>query len=162
LPTWRGYWASHDLKLRERLGLTVDAGNEKSQRRADQRSLAALLSREGLDTSARSAHAFIARTPCKLAAVQPEDVFGELEPAHLPGTVEQHPNGRRKLPVPIEKWAGEPRVAELGEIFLRKKPIADPGRIPVATYRLQLHAGFGWRKAIAILPYLARLGVSHV
>src|SRR5262249_52677119 len=50
----------------------------------------------------------------------------------------------------------------LGEIFRRKKPIADPGRIPVATYRLQLHAGFGWRKATAILPYLARLGMSHV
>ncbi len=34
--------------------------------------------------------------------------------------------------------------------------------IPRATYRLQLHAGFGFRDAAAIAPYLAQLGVSHV
>jgi (1->4)-alpha-D-glucan 1-alpha-D-glucosylmutase len=34
--------------------------------------------------------------------------------------------------------------------------------VPRATYRLQLHAGFGFRDAAAIAPYLAQLGVSHV
>jgi (1->4)-alpha-D-glucan 1-alpha-D-glucosylmutase len=34
--------------------------------------------------------------------------------------------------------------------------------IPRATYRLQFHAGFTFDDAIALLPYLARLGVSHV
>lgn len=34
--------------------------------------------------------------------------------------------------------------------------------IPRATYRLQFHAGFDFDAAIAILPYLARLGISHV
>ena len=33
---------------------------------------------------------------------------------------------------------------------------------PRATYRLQLHAGFGFSHAAAIAPYLAQLGVSHV
>jgi hypothetical protein len=35
-------------------------------------------------------------------------------------------------------------------------------KIPRATYRLQFHAGFGFRDAAALAPYLARLGVSHV
>ena len=35
-------------------------------------------------------------------------------------------------------------------------------RIPTSTYRLQLHAGFGFADAAAIVPYLARLGVSHL
>ncbi|WP_051953192.1 malto-oligosyltrehalose synthase [Xenophilus azovorans] len=35
-------------------------------------------------------------------------------------------------------------------------------RIPRATYRLQFHAGFTFDDAVAILPYLQRLGVSHV
>lgn len=35
-------------------------------------------------------------------------------------------------------------------------------RVPRATYRLQFHAGFDFDAAIAILPYLQRLGVSHV
>lgn len=34
--------------------------------------------------------------------------------------------------------------------------------LPRATYRLQLHAGFTLDDASAVLPYLARLGVSHV
>ncbi len=35
-------------------------------------------------------------------------------------------------------------------------------RIPRATYRLQLHADFTFAHAIALVPYLAGLGVSHV
>ena len=41
-------------------------------------------------------------------------------------------------------------------------PPPPPARIPRATYRLQFHAGFTFDDAIAIFPYLQRLGVSHV
>ena len=34
--------------------------------------------------------------------------------------------------------------------------------IPRATYRVQLNAGFTFRDATAIVPYLAQLGISHV
>ena len=34
--------------------------------------------------------------------------------------------------------------------------------LPRATYRLQLHAGFDFDAAAAAVPYLARLGVSHL
>jgi (1->4)-alpha-D-glucan 1-alpha-D-glucosylmutase len=34
-------------------------------------------------------------------------------------------------------------------------------RIPRATYRLQLHAGFTFADAAEIVPYLAELGISH-
>ncbi|MDZ7642473.1 MAG: malto-oligosyltrehalose synthase [Desulfurivibrio sp.] len=33
---------------------------------------------------------------------------------------------------------------------------------PVATYRLQLHPGFGFADAAEVVPYLAELGVSHL
>jgi (1->4)-alpha-D-glucan 1-alpha-D-glucosylmutase len=36
-----------------------------------------------------------------------------------------------------------------------------PDRL-TSTYRLQLHAGFGFAAAAAVVPYLARLGVSHL
>ncbi|GAC1302003.1 MAG: malto-oligosyltrehalose synthase [Steroidobacteraceae bacterium] len=32
----------------------------------------------------------------------------------------------------------------------------------IASYRLQLHAGFPLRRAVEVLPYLANLGISHV
>lgn len=37
-----------------------------------------------------------------------------------------------------------------------------PGETPTATYRLQLNQDFTFRKAAALVPYLAELGVSHV
>src|SRR5262245_1760416 len=37
-----------------------------------------------------------------------------------------------------------------------------PPAIPRATYRLQLTADFGFARAAAIVPYLARLGISHL
>ena len=35
-------------------------------------------------------------------------------------------------------------------------------RVPRATYRLQLHAGFGFAQAATLLPYLDALGISHL
>jgi (1->4)-alpha-D-glucan 1-alpha-D-glucosylmutase len=37
-----------------------------------------------------------------------------------------------------------------------------PPAIPVSTYRLQLHRGFGFDQAAAIVLYLQALGISHV
>jgi malto-oligosyltrehalose synthase len=40
--------------------------------------------------------------------------------------------------------------------------LRSPFDAPLATYRLQLHRDFTFAHATAILPYLARLGISHV
>jgi len=37
-----------------------------------------------------------------------------------------------------------------------------PSSTPRATYRVQLHAGFDFDDAAAIVPYLAKLGISHL
>ena len=34
-------------------------------------------------------------------------------------------------------------------------------RLPESTYRLQFHAGFTFRDATAIVPYLRDLGITH-
>ncbi len=39
---------------------------------------------------------------------------------------------------------------------------ADGRPVPVSTYRVQLHAGFGFDDAAAVVPYLADLGVTHL
>jgi len=39
--------------------------------------------------------------------------------------------------------------------------IASQRRLPESTYRLQFHAGFTFRDAEAIVPYLVRLGITH-
>jgi len=37
-----------------------------------------------------------------------------------------------------------------------------PPPIPIATYRLQFTPQFGFNDAVAIVPYLKSLGISHV
>ncbi len=36
-----------------------------------------------------------------------------------------------------------------------------PARVPVSTYRLQFNAGFTFRDATAVVPYLSRLGITE-
>ncbi|MGH8734479.1 MAG: 4-alpha-glucanotransferase, partial [Burkholderiales bacterium] len=167
LPTWRGYWARKDVALRSVLGLTVDFEKEKTQREADKAKLARALERDGFDRSALAAHAFLARTPSKVVMVQPEDVFELDEQANLPGSIDEHPNWRRKLPLPLEQWPADARIAACAAAmeersYKKGELTARPARIPVATYRLQLHKGFRFADATALVPYLAKLGISHV
>lgn len=56
---------------------------------------------------------------------------------------------------------------EIGEIdphFVQKirDAVARRRNLPESTYRLQFHAGFTFRDATAIVPYLRDLGVTHV
>ena len=41
-------------------------------------------------------------------------------------------------------------------------PAPLPSRVPVSTYRLQFHRGFRFRDAEALIPYLARLGITEL
>ena len=116
-------------------------------------------------------HAFLAATPSKLMVVQLEDALGELEQANLPGTTDEHPNWRRKYRAQLEDFWSSGAVRGLCRRLsrLRPRPVHAGGDsapyetlVPRATYRLQFHAGFTFDDASAILPYLARLGISHV
>ncbi len=191
LPTLAGFWEGHDIVLREALDLFAsdNARRDEVVARAQTRvRLLLLLEREGLlpagatadpqslpeMTSALSIalHELLARTPCKLMLVQLEDVAGARDQVNVPGTTTQHPNWRRRLALSLERFPQhEPFVAlcERLQGLRESKPL--PHRdtreqvaltIPRATYRLQLNAGFTLRQASALVPYLARLGVSHV
>lgn len=63
----------------------------------------------------------------------------------------------------MEKGAGEERNARgAWTTPARIAPIMSKVRnLPTATYRWQFHAGFRFVDAIALVPYLAELGISH-
>jgi (1->4)-alpha-D-glucan 1-alpha-D-glucosylmutase len=46
------------------------------------------------------------------------------------------------------------------QLLARVREEAEGRRLPEATYRLQFHADFGFRDAVAILPYLHDLGIT--
>lgn len=189
LATLAGWWEGRDLVLRRGLGLfPKDSTYEKQlvDRAQERVRLMLALQHAGLlpaDTAvdptgaqaltpalAEAVHAFVAASPSRVLMVQLEDALGATEQANMPGTTDEHPNWCRKLPETLERMRGSARVAALGRRMAAARPqpprAAPPGarevRIPRATYRLQLHRGFDFDAAIAILPYLVRLGVSHV
>jgi (1->4)-alpha-D-glucan 1-alpha-D-glucosylmutase len=120
---------------------------------------------------ARAVHMYLAHTPSRLLVVQAEDIFGVREQANMPGTVEEQPNWRRKLPLTLEDMERDARFIALTEALAKARP-APPVRrrthaaaraiIPRCTYRVQLNSAFTFKDATALIPYLARLGVSHV
>ncbi|MEO8627732.1 MAG: malto-oligosyltrehalose synthase [Betaproteobacteria bacterium] len=119
---------------------------------------------------------YLSRTPSKIMVVQPEDVFGQLEQVNMPATTDSYPNWRRKLPLNIEEWGDDPRVVALRQALQQErgmaiKPKAEPWDreapqrqpiVPRATYRLQFNRTFTFAQATRIVPYLSRLGITHV
>ncbi|MEO8739816.1 MAG: malto-oligosyltrehalose synthase [Casimicrobiaceae bacterium] len=190
LPTLAGWWAGHDIALRAGLHLLPGPARDAQVlgRAQDRARLLLALEREGLlppgasvnpvslpemtPEFARSIEVFLARTAAQIMVVQFEDVLGLREQANLPGTVSEHPNWRRKLPLTLEEWPADDRFVALARALAAvrggTRPRRDGGArtatavIPRTTYRLQLHRDFRFADATAIVPYLAKLGVSHV
>jgi 4-alpha-glucanotransferase len=56
---------------------------------------------------------FLARTRSRLLAVSLEDLLGVIDQPNIPGTVNEHPNWRQRLPLVIGEIASAIDVAEL-------------------------------------------------
>jgi (1->4)-alpha-D-glucan 1-alpha-D-glucosylmutase len=125
----------------------------------------------------RAVHLYLARSPSQLMLVQLEDAFGQSEQVNLPGSRDAYPNWQRRLPLDLEEWGDQAPLGELLAAVCQERgpavhapPVPPSGdesfaparaEIPRATYRLQLHAGFTFADAAAVVPYLSRLGISH-
>ena len=175
LPPFAGWWRGLDVYVRECLGIydSPAARDARTGRAADRDHLRTALLAEGIADEIAghdiapplaAALAYLAKTPCALVAVQIEDILGEQQQANLPGPDCGHPNWRRRLAVPVEQIADHAGLDRVAAVFAaQERTIAayEPS-VPRATYRLQLHKGFTFDDAVAIVPYLARLGISHV
>ena len=56
---------------------------------------------------------FLARTRSRLLAISLEDLLGVIDQPNIPGTVNEHPNWRRRLPLAIDEIASAIDVAAL-------------------------------------------------
>ena len=67
-------------------------------------------------------HRFLAATPCRLLAVQLDDALGTIEQANVPGTVDEQPNWRRKIAVPIEVLSDRPLFRAVANAVASERP----------------------------------------
>lgn len=116
LPTFAGWMTADDLHEKKRLGL--EAGETEEERKAAQTALCRALRVEHPDMCDFSAAAaYLAATPARLLAVSVEDIFAVKEQPNVPGTVDQYPNWRRRLPVALEEWENTGALARIAEIM---------------------------------------------
>ena len=53
---------------------------------------------------------FTARSPAPMALIPIEDVLGVTDQPNVPGTIDEHPNWRRRLDSPAAQILDSPRV----------------------------------------------------
>ena len=144
LPTLAGWWLGRDLRVRAALGhfpSSAEYERQMAERAQDRARLLAALAREGLlppDTPAdaaqlatltpalcRAVHQVLARSPALVVVAQVEDVLGVVEQANLPGTTDEHPNWRRRLPDAAANLRDDARLAALARMFAAERPPAE-------------------------------------
>lgn len=134
LPTVWGYWGGTDIEERVRLNAyptSEAAEGERQVRRRDRTALVEALRRVGLidesydcdEVPFEAILRFIARTPCRMLMVGLEDLLGVKEQANLPGTLHEHPNWRRRLPVDIDGIRQDSRVRRAVRILTEERPL---------------------------------------
>jgi 4-alpha-glucanotransferase len=115
LPTFAGWLTQHDLRVREALG--IPAGETPDERTRSIAALRKALRRQGFAHCDFPAVAgYLAASPARLLAIALEDVLELRDQANVPGTLDEHPNWRRKLPMELECLRDHPRLAEIARI----------------------------------------------
>ena len=105
LPTFVGWTSKHDLHVKRALG--IDPGETDDDRASALDALQRAMAWQGLPLlDYPSVTRFLAKTPSRLLVVTMEDVLALVEQTNVPGTIDEHPNWRRRLPVEIESCAG--------------------------------------------------------
>ena len=146
-PTLKGWWLGRDIELRHSLGRTSAKERDAAlaARASAKAALCRLLVEEGhappgldpaepppdADTAILIAiHALLAGAASSLLAVRLDDALRVVEQQNLPGTVDEHPNWRRRYPVTVEALARHPGLAAIARVVASArggKPVGEPG-----------------------------------
>lgn len=125
-PTLAGWWRGRDIAWRSKLRLAGPSPEQRARDRhllwraflADGSASGCEPAAEDTDRIANAAASYLGRAASRLALLPLEDALGIMEQPNIPGTVEQHPNWRRRMPQPVETMLERPEVAGRLAAFL--------------------------------------------
>ncbi len=123
LPTVAGWWRGQDMDWRARLDLMRDEAKERGERAADRTALWDAFATSGAasgpppapdagEAVADAACRHVGASACGLVMLPVEDALGLVEQPNLPGTLDEHPNWRRRLPGPADTLLDAPAVRD--------------------------------------------------
>ncbi len=136
LPTVAGWWQGHDVALRRDLSLfpTDEDATRAAQARESERPLlwqalcdagvasGAMPAAQAPEAVVGSACAFLGRTRAPLALLPLEDALATDQQPNLPGTIDAHPNWRRRFAADASGMLDDPSVvARLRAVGRRRK-----------------------------------------
>jgi 4-alpha-glucanotransferase len=149
LPTVAGWWSGNDIVWRHRIGQTAPRKDgrdpvalESAQRAVDRHALWRAFQQAGVaapgvgappktEAPIDEALAFVASTPAPLALFPLEDLLGLPDQPNLPGSIEEHPNWRRRLSTPIDAlFEGDALTDRLLVLSSKRAPAARPRQGP--------------------------------
>ncbi len=124
LPTVAGWWRGADIDVRRRHGVFRDDEAAEAEARARGGDRGALWRAfveagaaqgdppppENPEHAIAAAIGFVAKAQCRLAMLPLEDALGLQEQPNLPGTIDEHPNWRRRYPLPADEMLDAPEV----------------------------------------------------
>jgi 4-alpha-glucanotransferase len=131
MPTLRGFWHCNDLKMGKELGLYPDQEQLDGlfeQRLAIKQAILDSVAWHGylpdsigrdaqyvpMDTHLMEAlHAHLAAGSSSFMSIQLEDWLEMDNPVNIPGTVDEYPNWRRKLSLPLESIFSQENVTRI-------------------------------------------------
>lgn len=146
LATLAGFWKGSDIELRRTLKLYPSLAAEQSEwqgRSRDRETLINALAEEDLlpdrgdqDRAATAIspalvaaiHRYLALSPAILLMVQIDEMTEEEKQINLPGTVNEYPNWRRRVSLPVEDLGSAPVTLALKQA-LKERHSSHAGRI---------------------------------
>jgi 4-alpha-glucanotransferase len=141
LPPLGGWWTGRDIDWRVRLGLYPNEemrAEDSAHRPVERQHLIEALIAAGIVTGEiapelapseitasllAAVHRYLARSRGRLMLVQIEDAIGQEEQMNLPGTSTEHPNWRRKLPIPLEQLFQDERLLTVLAALREERPV---------------------------------------
>lgn len=136
LATVSGWWRGADIDARYqhgRLGDDTDPEKLKAEREEERANLWGTFVHEHLadgtppkpeetEPVVDAAISLIAKTPVPLSLIPLEDLLGQVEQPNLPGTVDEYPNWRRRLPMEAGSILDDEDVSRRVDIIAKERP----------------------------------------
>jgi 4-alpha-glucanotransferase len=130
LPTVTGWWRGADIVWRNQIGQTLPRADGRdpvevalAERASDRAALWDAFQWAGVaphgvpapppeSAPVDEALAFVAATPSPLVTYPLEDLLALEDQPNLPGSIDEHPNWRRRLVLPIDELFDEPAFSD--------------------------------------------------
>jgi 4-alpha-glucanotransferase len=142
LPTLTGWWTGRDLHWRQTLNLYPSEAmgqQERNDRIKDRDLLIAALDDLGVIDLANlpqkspalmntelsiAVQKYMAKAPSHIQLIPLEDSLEIVEQVNIPGTIDEHPNWRQKLPIMMEDFWQEHSVKSIANAMQKARPKA--------------------------------------